>query len=146
MSEDLKAYEGFQRRVFEGAQEGARLDRAEGPIHTQDEHCTVGGDGLCVVCGVSFEGAACPDCGGEGFHKPGCADYGVDGSTRAAMVNLVHEIALLENAVRRAVYNLGAEDAEGRLGAAAANALYDLMNDVGIREADQAYAMSDGPD
>lgn len=42
--------------------------------HTKDEDCVLspGGDGTCDVCGV-YHGHPC-DCGGRGFHKPGCAE------------------------------------------------------------------------
>lgn len=41
-------------------------------VHTRDEHCVVGDNGCCTVCGVSH-GDPCPDCGGRGFHNEGCA-------------------------------------------------------------------------
>lgn len=34
--------------------------------------CTDRGDGLCEHCGVILE--QCPECGGVGYHRVGCAD------------------------------------------------------------------------
>ena len=40
--------------------------------HSKDSDCTVNPETLCCdVCGVAH-GDECLDCGGRGYHKPGC--------------------------------------------------------------------------
>lgn len=63
------------------------LDAAQrqgGTMHTRDEDCTVGKDGCCTVCGVSHT-AEC-DCGGRGFHRPGCPEIEPTTPTGPCMV------------------------------------------------------------
>lgn len=47
----------------------------EGAHHQNDDDCTghVDADGDCAVCHVSG-GEPCPTCGGERYHRSGCAD------------------------------------------------------------------------
>lgn len=109
--------------------------------HTQDEHC-VNVDktaGICPDCGVGWMGDPCVACAGVAFHKYGCPMSDANEGERIEAVNLMHDMALLEGAIRRAVYNLGAEDSEGRLSSVQANSLYALMDALGIADADDAY-------
>jgi len=41
------------------------------PNHTQDEDCTLDDTGTCICCGV-YHGDPCAECGGRGYHRPGC--------------------------------------------------------------------------
>ncbi len=41
------------------------LDRT---THDQDEHCVLGDDDLCLICGT-YHGDPCTECGGCGFHR-----------------------------------------------------------------------------
>lgn len=39
--------------------------------HTQDSNCTVGPDGVCLICGV-YHGEPCPTCNARGYHLDDC--------------------------------------------------------------------------
>lgn len=53
---------------------GLPVDGATKPLpHLADEDCTVGLNGLCLVCGVDHSGE-CPFCLAHGFHRPGCPE------------------------------------------------------------------------
>jgi hypothetical protein len=41
--------------------------------HSRDDHCDLGDDGACVVCGV-HHGDRCGSCGQCGFHADGCEE------------------------------------------------------------------------
>jgi hypothetical protein len=40
--------------------------------HTKDDDCTLDASDTCTECGV-WHGDPCPECGGSGYHAPGCA-------------------------------------------------------------------------
>lgn len=57
-----------------GSFTAASLDPSARPDHNRDEDCDVDpATDLCRACGV-HHGDPCVECGGRGFHKPGCSE------------------------------------------------------------------------
>jgi hypothetical protein len=49
-------------------------DPTDAPVHTRDSDCDVDPcSSCCRVCGV-LHGEPCEECGGAGYHVPGCSD------------------------------------------------------------------------
>ena len=65
----------------DSAHDEARAEASVGFDHYKDEHCTVGDDGCCAVCGVSH-GERCGACYKRAFHTDDCpeSDLNIGGS------------------------------------------------------------------
>jgi hypothetical protein len=67
----------YRHTTAEGKTIRVTIPGANEETHTKDEDCDVDPmTGCCRTCGV-LHGDPCPECGGRGFHTPGCSESDV---------------------------------------------------------------------